>query len=306
MTSYLMQMNVLDRFFTYSFYQFALAGGVGIALLCGFLSVGVVQKRMAFIGQGISHAAFGGVGMALVLELVLPAFRTPWMREMIIALFCVATALIIGWISRQRRIAEDSAIGICLVSSMALGVLLLNLRSIIFDRMVQSGAIDNAALGYTPSFQDILFGSILSITPGETVWIWILVTGVLSLSLLLSKEILFFAFDEESAIVFGVRCRLIYYGMLVVIGLTIVAAMHLLGVVLSSALLVIPGAAASFWSRKIKVVVIVSMTVAVLGVGIGLFVSIWLERFSPGPVVVLTLGVLFLLSFLRNRLRRRF
>jgi len=299
---HIMQMNLIERFFSFSFYQNALLGGLAIALLCGFLSVGVVQKRMAFIGQGISHAAFGGVGVALVLELSLPAFRSAVIREIVVALFCITTALLIGYISRRRRIAEDSAIGICLVSAMALGVLLMNLKGLIFENMAGSGTITLAELGYTPSFEDILFGSILSISPNEVLWIWCMSLTILTISILLYKEILFFAFDEESAAVSGVRCGFFYYGMLVVLGLTIVAAMHLLGVILSSALLIIPGAAAGFWSRNIRTVTITSIAIALLGVTCGLFLSIWLEKFSTGPVIVLTLSFFFLISFVKSRI----
>jgi hypothetical protein len=118
----MLAQTVWQRFWQYQFYQNALAGGVAIALLCSVLSVFVVLKRVAFAGQGISHAAFGGAGLALLLELFLPPLRMPILRDAVIAAFCVITALVIGRIARQRRLGEDSAIGICLVAAMALGV----------------------------------------------------------------------------------------------------------------------------------------------------------------------------------------
>ena len=293
----LSQVDLINLFLENPLYQRALIGGLAIALLCGVLSVFVVLKRMSFIGQGISHAAFGGVGVALMAQLllvsqwpVLAGEHADLIRDGIIALFCIATAITIGFISRRGKLAEDTVIGISLVAAMALGVILLD----IYGRH-----------GPAPSFESILFGSIFFIGPMD-VWVaWTLAAVVVSLVTMLFKELTFFAFDEETAEVFGVRTGLIYYGLLVALGLCIVVAMKGLGVILSSALLVLPGAIARFWSKRIEHVVVISAVVSMIGLSAGLALAIWLDA-SPGSVIVLTFTAIFAVSyFFRNLCRRK-
>jgi zinc transport system permease protein len=282
-------------------YHQAFAGSVAIALLCGVLSVFVVLKRMSFIGQGISHAAFGGVGVAVLVELLL-VMRWPQLasgmdssgamsllRDAIIAVFCVATAIGIGVISRRGKLAQDTAIGISLVAAMAVGVILVDIRS---------------RYRATASFESILFGSIFFIARMDVWTAWILAIVVVALVLLLFKEMVFFAFDEETAAVFGVPTTMLYYGLLTCLGLAIVVAMKSLGVILASALLILPGASARFWSRRIGVVTFLSALISVGGLAGGLLLSIALRNVPPGAVIVLTLTGIFVLSYAVQAVRR--
>lgn len=297
-------LSVWERFWTFSFYQHALGGAMPIAVVCSVLSVFVVLRRMTFIGQGISHSAFGGAGLALLLTLVLPGMRTPLARDGVIAASCVATALLIGWLARRRRVREDSAIGICLVGTMALGLLLIDVRSIWFEHLRNTGQLDYQALGYTPPLHSLLFGNILSIPRGELPVVWAVCAVILLGALVFYKELVFFAFDEEGADVFGVRTSLLYYGLLVALAISIVAAMRFLGVILCSALLVLPGASGNLWSRRIGYVTVMSVVVGLVGVIAGVFLAIWLEGLSTGPVIVLVLCGCFGLSHLVAWTRR--
>ena len=282
--------SVWSRFLEYPFYHNALIAGVAMAAACAMLSVFVVYKRMAFIGQGISHAAFGGVGAALLLQAALPAFETPILRDAVVAVFCIATALLIGRVSRGRRVSEDSAIGICLVAAMALGMLLLDLRK---------------GMGATPPFHSILFGSILGISRAA-VWVACIEAAcVVILVLAFFKELVFFTCDEEGAEVFGVPTGLVYYGLLVCIAVTIVIAMRLLGVILCSALLILPGATASLWSHRIRRVALIAVLCAAGCVTAGLFLAIAFGSLSTGPLIVLVqcavLGVSWIVRSARER-----
>jgi len=295
----LAELSVWQRFVSFPMYHNALAAGLGIALACGLLSVFVVHKRMAFIGQGISHAAFGGAGLAVFLGAILPDYDTPLLRVAVIAAFCVLTALIIGRISSTGRVREDSAIGISLVAAMAFGLVLIDLRSRFFG-------------GYTPPLHDLLFGSILTVGGppflGINLEAWIaLALGLLILALLLLvfRRMIFFTFDEESAAVFGLPTSLLYFGLLVALGLTIALAVRLVGVILVSGLLILPAATATFWSRRIEIITLLSCLIALVGVVLGLFLSIWLEDLSTGPVIALTLFALFLVSYLLDLFLRR-
>jgi ABC-type Mn2+/Zn2+ transport system permease subunit len=285
--------TVWSRFIEHAFYHNALIAGLAMAIACALLSVFVVYKRMAFIGQGISHAAFGGVGAALLAEIWLPVVGRPLLRDAVIAAFCVATAVLIGRFSRGRRVSEDSAIGIALVAAMALGMLLLDLRK---------------GLGYTPSFHSILFGSILQISR-TAVWIaCVEAAAVVVLVALFFKELVFFTCDEEAAAAFGVPTGLIYYGLLVCIAMTIVVAMRLLGVILSSALFVLPGAIAGLWSARIGRVTWIAILSAAASVAAGLLLAIAFGRLSTGPLIVLVLcavlGVSWVVRTVSERVRR--
>jgi zinc transport system permease protein len=287
------------------FYQSALLGGVAVAITCSLLSAFVVLKRIAFIGEGISHAAFGGVGLALLAGLAMEAFRPVLARDAVIALFCVTTALVIGVFSRRGKLSEDSAIGIVLVAAMALGVFLLDLRSHLMEQMLQSGAITRSEIGYTPSFHNILFGNILFITQDQILVAWILAILVTVGVILFFKELVFFVFDEETAGVFGVRTSLLYYALLVALGLAVVTAMRSLGVVLASSLLILPGVSARCLSNRIGRVVFLSVLVGVVGLVAGLLIAIQLRFASPGAVIVLTLCALLIVCLFVRGLRRR-
>ena len=116
-------MSFITDFITYKFLTYALIGGVTSALLCSLLSPFVVLKRMAFISQGISHAAFGGVAFALLL-----GTKGTWMNVITI-LFCLAISTLIWHFSEKKKLSEDTGIGIFLSVSMAISVILLSFRT---------------------------------------------------------------------------------------------------------------------------------------------------------------------------------
>src|SRR6185503_14621482 len=95
-----------------------------MACACAVLSLFVIARRWAFIGEGISHSGFGGAGLAWLLVLVVPALADrPWITYAAVVLFCLGTALAIGSINRGERVAGDAAIGVFLVASLAFGFL---------------------------------------------------------------------------------------------------------------------------------------------------------------------------------------
>ncbi len=299
-------LSVWQRFLEYPFYQNALLGGAAIALMCSVLSVFVVLKRMAFIGQGITHAAFGGVGAALLAGLFLEGLRPVLARDAIIAGFCVAAAVAIGYLSRRERLTEDTAIGIVLVSAMALGLILLDVRGHLLEQLVSAGKLQRGQMEYTPSFHDILFGNILFIQRDEVYFACALAALVLAGVVAFYKELVFFAFDEEAARVFGVPTTALYYALLVLLGLAVVVAMRSLGVILASALLILPGASGRMLSSRVGRVMLLSAALGVAGLVGGLFLAIYFRFLSAGAVIVLTLCAIFAASYGCRCARRRF
>src|SRR6266567_3138256 len=110
-------------------FRHAFIAGIALATVCSLLSVIVVVKRMAFIGEGIAHAGFGGLGTSLFLGATAGSFSGSWKADLIVLVFCLLTALAIGMLARGKHIEPDSAIGIMLVAAMAWGVLMTDLHA---------------------------------------------------------------------------------------------------------------------------------------------------------------------------------
>lgn len=254
----------------YAFGQKALAGGMIIALVCSVISFFVVVRRLAFMGMGISHAAFGGVAIGLWagVDPVLAAGG-----------FCTLVALGIGWLSRRGRMHEDTTIGILFTVAMALGVVVVGL-----------------AHKYNLDLMSYLFGSILALSWNDVVAAGVLAALSLAFVALFFKELLFISFDEETATASGLPVRLVYYGLLVTMALTIVVSIRLVGIILVSALLVIPGATGLQLARNYRGVLAVSVTAGLASVALGLYVSYWADIASGATIVMVMFGF-FLLSF---------
>jgi len=275
-----------------------LLAGMALTLACALLSVVIVLKRLAFIGQGITHAGFGGVGLAAFLAL------SGWSRDLTIFLFCIGTAIAIALLSRSRKVMIDTAIGILLVATMGLGFLLdqmrLHLRGIEWYHALTGGRL-------TPPTQwdAILFGNILYVRPQD---VWLAVGCSVAVVLILAvlyKEVTFFAFDETVSRVSGVRTRVLHYLLLIMIAAIIVLCMKLLGLILVNALLIIPGATALLVSRRLSMVLISSIVVGEIGMVGGYLAAFGLAggQLPVGPMVVLLLALIFAGGLGWNRLR---
>jgi zinc transport system permease protein len=251
------------------FFQRALVAGVMLSLLCGVLSVFVILRRMAFIGVGISHSAFGGVALGFLLGL-----DPLWSG----IAFAVGVALLIEWAQERGRLEEDAAIGIFFAFAMALGVVFLHLSRT-----------------YNVDVFGFLFGNILAVGPYQLYEIFAVSVIVLATVAFFYKELVFLSFDEEMAWVSGVPVKALRYLFLVLLALVIIMAIYLVGIILVSALLVIPGAVARNLTRHIFGMLWVSVGAAVGATLGGLFLSLGLD-WPSGATVVLVLALGFFLS----------
>lgn len=292
-------MNAFEMIREYAFAQHALVVGIAVATICSLLSVVVVLKRMAFIGEGISHAGFGGVGTAMFLGLAGAS------QDVVILIFCLVTAIAIGVLSRRKHIEPDSAIGILLVAAMAWGVLMNDLR-----RNYQNAGWYVEMFGrhtqQPPSAESLLFGSLISVTSQDVLISLLAGAVILLLGAAFFKEIIFFMFDETVARVYGVSTSFFHYLLLSVLAVTVVLGVRLAGFVLVSALLVIPGATAVLLTRRLGFVFFYSWLVGLFGVVAGLLVSLQAGKLSSGPCIVgmlcLSFGAAFAYKSIRARL----
>ncbi len=255
----------------YAFMQRALVGGVVVGLLSAVIGVYIVLRGMSFIGAGVAHASFGGVALGFLLE-VNPLWAA--------VAFCLAVAWGIGLVTRRGGIKEDTAVGIFFASTMAFGVLLIGLMK-----------------GYNADLFSYLFGSILAITRSDLR----LVVGVGVLVLLtvalFYKEFLFITFDPETARVNGLPEPFLYYLLLALVALTVVISIKVVGIVLVSALLVTPAAAAYQLSRSFGKMMALSALFGVSSTVVGLLLSYYLDTAS-GATIVLTATAIFALALL--------
>jgi zinc transport system permease protein len=266
-------MNFFRAVVEYEFMRQALVAGVVVGLVSSVLSVYVVLKRMAFIGAGISHSAFGGVALGLLI--FQSAERPDLWISLITAGFCLSVAFAIGATTQRGPISADSAIGIFFASTMALGVLFVGLRK-----------------QYTADVFGYLFGSILSVTRDDVIAILVLATLVLLAIGLLFKELLFYSFDESMAQASGLPVPALHHLLLALLALTIVVAVKVVGIVLISAFLVIPGATARLLSGRFRRMMALSVLIGVGSALAGLVISSYWD-IPSGATIVLTQFAIF-------------
>jgi zinc transport system permease protein len=248
------------------FMQRALLAGVLTALVAGYLGVFVVQRGMSFIGSGLAHAAFGGVALGLLLG------REPlWVAVP----FTVAVALLITWVRDRTSLSADTVIGIFFATSMALGIL--------FISRLPTYAAD--AFTY-------LFGSILSVSWVDTAAVGALALVMLALLPLWGRWA-YATVDREAARADRVPVRLDDYILSVLVAVTVVVAAKVVGIVLISAFLVIPPAAARLLSRRFLQMTVLSVALGALTAAAGLFASYALDAPS-GATIILVQALVFL------------
>jgi zinc transport system permease protein len=254
---------------THGFMVRAFTAGILIGALLATLSVIVALKRLSFMGAGISHSAFGGIAIGALLGVDLT-------RSALV--FCVMIALGIGWLSRRGKIHEDISVGVVLAASMAVGVVCLGLMK-----------------GYSLDLFSYLFGSILAVSEDDLS----LAAGALAITAalmtILYKEFQVYCFDEEWARVCGVNVDRLQDILLTLIAAAVVVSIKLLGALLVSALLVIPGAVAYQLAGNYRAQFPIAIACSLVSVIAGLTLSYRFDVAS-GAAIALSASGIFLIS----------
>lgn len=273
---------------------FLAAGAVAAA--CAALSPLIVARRWAFVGEGVSHSGYGGAGLIWLISLALPGvafLREPAGVMLGVAAFSLITALAVGKMTRARRLGFlgfDAAVGIVLTASLALGFLA---RSI-YETQVGGAPVEAQAL---------LFGDVRSVDPARALTMVLIAIAVLAGLWLCAKEVLSYALDPELAQVGGVPAGTVHYALLLAIAAVIVAAAPLIGVVLVTALLVLPGAIGALLAQTLGRLYALSLASALVAVAAGVGLSIKTPPLPLGPLVVLALVAQLSLAAAVARLR---
>jgi ABC-type Mn2+/Zn2+ transport system permease subunit len=262
---------------------------LALALACAALSLVVVWRRWAFLGEGIAHSGFGGAGCAWLLACLAPELDHPGFVLACVSIFCLMTGLGIGVLQRHKRMHSDTAIGVFLVGSLAMGFL---------AQQVYLSVYRVSPAGYTA----ILFGHTETLGTHHAQAAAALAVVTVLLLWLLRKEVLACCLDAELASVSGVRERLIHFTLIGLTTLAIIVGVQIVGSVLVTALLILPGATAMLLSRKLSVVTTLALLAGVVGATLGLTAHATWRQVPQGPAVVLSLLLVFGVAYAGSRL----
>ena len=253
--------------------QRALLAAVVIGAISGVMGVYVVTRGMAFLGDALAHSVLpgvaavflsGGGGQALLLGGLAAG---------------VLSALGIGFLTRGRRLTEDTAIGIVFAGTLALGIGLIS-----------------QAQNYALDLTHILIGNILAVSPDDLTLIALIAGGVLLLVLMFYKEFLVISFDPTLAQTLRLPNEGLRLLLLTLLAVTIVVGVQIVGIALVAALLVTPAAAARFFTHRLHHMMLVA---ALIGAGsgvVGIYLA-WHVQMAASATIVLTMTVIFLLAF---------
>ncbi|MCD8072182.1 MAG: metal ABC transporter permease [Alistipes sp.] len=268
-------MEFFSDILSYGFLRNAVVACLLSGIVCGVLGTYIVSRRMVFLSGGITHASFGGIGIAHYLGYDPIAGA---------ALFSIFSAVGIEWSSGKGKIREDSAIGIVWSVGMALGVIFIYLTP-----------------GYAPNLMSYLFGSILAVTVPDIIALGVLALVVAGLLLFFYRPVMYIAFDREFAASQGVPVMAITYVMAVLVALGIVFSIRTVGIVLLISLLTMPAVIANIFTKVFAKIALWSAVIAVVGNLAGVWTSYVLD-IPAGAATIFILSVSLLLLKTADRL----
>lgn len=258
-------MDFFCDIFRYEYLMNAFLAAVFAGITCGIVGTYVVARRMVFLCGGVTHASFGGLGIAVYMG------TNPIAGAMV---FAVLSAIGIEWAGDRGRIREDSAIGIIWSVGMAVGALFMSLTP-----------------GYTSGdLSSYMFGSIVTVTTRDVVTLGVLTLLCVVGAVLWWRPVMYLAFDRDFAASQGMATRTASYAMAVIVALTIVLSIRVMGIVLLLSLFTIPAATANALTKSYASITRGAAAIAVAGAVTGLLISYNMEV-PPGASIIFTLTI---------------
>ncbi len=257
--------------FQYAFMQRAYLAAALAAVACAVVGTFVVLKGLAFMGDAVAHSSLTGIAAAYVLGGSVFLGAMAW---------AVPASIGITYISRRANIRFDTSVGIIYAGGLALGIIIVSRVS-----------------NYTADLFSFLFGNVLGTSWNDVVLIGVVAGIVLLVVALFYKELLFSSYDATMAAASGVPVRAMQYLLPVLVGVTTVAALKTVGIVLVLALLVTPAATAGLLARRLPGIMATAVGVALAAIVAGLYLSFHLD-IPSGPAIVMVSTGLFLLALL--------
>lgn len=263
------KMEFIYDIFQYRYLANALIACMLSGVTCGIIGTYIVARRLVFLCGGITHASFGGLGVAFY------AGANPIGGALVAA---IAAAIGIEWGNSKARIRPDSAIGMVWGIGMAIGALFISLRP-----------------GYTSGdMANFLFGSILTVTNSDIIALAVLTVILIIGATIWHRQIMYVAFDKEFARAAGIPTTTISYLMAIITAITIVLSIRVMGIVLLISLLTMPVIAANIVFKNYQQIAPVAVVVAVAAGVTGIALSYYTESPS-GPAIIFMLSMLLLI-----------
>jgi len=263
----------------YEFFRNALLAGVLASVACGIIGTFVVIRRMVAISGGISHAAFGGIGLGyyLGIEPLLGALG-----------FTVGAALTMGELEQRAEQNMDTLIGAGWATGMALGILFIYVTP-----------------GFAPDLFGYLFGNILLVPQGDLVLMLVLVVIIVITVSILFNDLVAVTFDQEYATVTNLPAERLLLVLLVLIALTVVMLIQVVGIILVIALLTLPAAISRECTARVKTMMIFAVLLGCAFTTAGIFLSAFLN-IPSGATIILVSAAAYGGVLVKKRLARRY
>jgi manganese/iron transport system permease protein len=251
----------------------AMVIAVLVAIPAALLSCFLVLKGWSLMGDAISHAVLPGVVLAYVVGLPLGV------GAFIAGMVC---AVSVGFLKENSRIKEDTVMGVVFAGLFGLGIVLFT------------------AIETDVHLTHILFGNILGTGVADLIQSAIIALGVTLIIGAKWRDLMLFIFDPQQAGAIGLKTRVLHYGLLALISLTVVGALQAVGIVLVIALLIAPGAIAFLVTKRFGVMLVISVVVATVCSLLGVYLSFFLDS-APAPTIVLLMSVVFIVAMIGSR-----
>jgi len=267
-------IEILLMPFQFPFMQQAFAIALLVAVPSALLSCFLVLKGWSLMGDAVSHAVLPGIVLAYIagLPLAIGAFAA--------GMFC---ALATGYLKENSRIKEDTVMGVVFSGMFGLGLVL-------YTKIQTEVHLDH-----------ILFGDMLGVSWSDVAQTGLIAVFCVGAIFIFRRDLLLHAFDPQHARAIGLPVRLLHYGLLTVLSLTIVGALKAVGIILAIALLISPGAIAFLLTTRFERMLAVSVLVAVAASVAGVYLSFFIDS-APAPTIVLILSGIFVAAFVTSRL----
>lgn len=275
--------DFLDALETVPLIRYALVAGLVASIPFGVVGSLVVTRQIAYVASAIAHSILGGIGASVYYSRV---HDLPWLTPMLGAIVAgLVSVALIGWVTLRFKEREDTIIGAIWAFGMAAGLLFLHY-----------------APGKAVNMESFIFGNILLTSRSDIVATFVLGIVVVVLVALFYHKLVAVSFDEEFARLRGISAKAYYFLLLVLTAMSVVLMVRVAGLILAQALIVLPAATASRFSRSLWAIMVVAVAITAVCNTAGLALSYEYD-IPTGPFIVFLAVVLYVLSFLFRRHR---
>lgn len=268
-------LDYITEPFQYSFMQYALITAIAVALVCALLSCYLVLKGWSLMGDAISHSVLPGIVIAFWagIPIAIGAFIAGML-----------SALGVGYLKENSRIKEDTAMGIVFSGMFALGIL-------IFVKIETQQHLSH-----------ILFGNLLGIGFEDLIKTLFITALIIIVVLVKRRDLLLYCFDPVQAKVGGLMPKMLHYGLLMLLSLTIISAIQVVGVILVVAMLIAPGISAYLLTKRFEKMLIIASIISVSSSIIGTIISYHVDA-ATGPCIILLQAMVFFTALIYSNLK---